>query len=141
MRISIFSIPNTVLKTLFMNKLLTLSLSLLFVAAMPPVWAQPSLREKKYFKILENTFNEQRAYNTVGFVEQRWRLAGNSGFNESIFYVEKILQQAGFVKETTGEAAAPLTYRIERRPMKRPTWEPVNAQLFIVGENEPLLQF
>jgi len=124
-----------------MNKLLTLSLSLLFITAIGPVWAQPAAREKKYFKLLENTFNEQQAYNTVWFVEQRWRLAGNSGFNESIYQVEKILQQAGYKKETNGEATGTLTYRIETRPMNRVTWEPVNASLYIVGEKEPLLQF
>ncbi|OQP60992.1 peptidase M28 [Niastella vici] len=124
-----------------MNKLFTLSLSLLFVTAIEPAWAQPAAREKKYFKILETTFNEQQAYNTVWFVEQRWRLAGNSGFNESIYHVEKILQQAGYKKETNGEATGTLTYRIEKRPMSRVTWEPVDASLFIVGEKEPLLQF
>jgi hypothetical protein len=103
--------------------------------------AQSIAKEKQYFRLLQQSFNEQNAYHTVWFVEQRWRLAGNSGFNESIFYVEKILQQAGYVKETSGEAAAPLTYRIEKRPMKRLTWEPVDAQLFIVGDSEPLLQF
>lgn len=118
----------------------TLSVILILHTALP-LQAQPSALEKKYFKLLQNTFNEQNAYNTVWFVEQRWRLAGNSGFNESIFYVEKILQQAGFKKETNSEAEAPLTYRIEKRPMKRVTWEPVDAKLYIVGESEPLLQF
>src|SRR5947208_1344500 len=99
-----------------MKQLLTLSLSLLLLTA---ARAQTTSSEKKYFKILEKTFNEQQAYNTVWFVEQRWRLAGNSGFNESIYQVEKILQQAGYTKETThGEATATLTYRIEKRPMK-----------------------
>jgi aminopeptidase YwaD len=121
-----------------MYKFLTLSLSLLLAAQ---TWAQPAAREKKYFKLLENTFNEQQAYNTVWFVEQRWRLAGNSGFNESIYHVEKILQQAGYKKETNGEATGTLTYRIEKRPMKQVTWEPVDASLYIVGDKEPLLQF
>lgn len=102
---------------------------------------QASSREKKYFNLLRKEFVADNAYQTVAFVEQRWRLAGNRGFNESIFFVEKILQQAGFVKETGGEADAVLTYRIEKRPMQRPTWEPVNAQLYIVGEDKPLLEF
>ena len=97
--------------------------------------------EKKYFNLLRQQFVADNAYQTVAFVEQRWRLAGNTGFNESIFYVENILQQAGFVKETAGEADATLTYRIEKRPMQRPTWEPVNAQLYIVGVDKPLLEF
>lgn len=124
-----------------MNKFLTLSLSVLLLYTAMPAWAQPAAREKKYFELLEKYFDEQQAYNTVWFVEQRWRLAGNSGFNESIFHVEKILQQAGFVNETNGEQTAKLTYRIEKRPMKRVTWEPVDASLYIVGEKEPVLQF
>ena len=94
-----------------------------------------------YYPLLRNSFVESNAYKTVGFVEQRWRIAGNTGFNESIFYVEKILQDAGFKKETRGEADGPLTYRLETRQMKKPTWEPVNAGLSIVGDETPLLQF
>ena len=125
-----------------MKKLLTLFLSFIHLMTVTPsLLAQPAAREKKYFKLLENTFNEQQAYNTVWFVEQRWRLAGNSGFNESIYHVEKILQQAGYKKETNGEVTGTLTYRIEKRPMKHTTWEPVDASLYIVGEKEPLLQF
>lgn len=100
-----------------------------------------SAREKEYFHQLRQAFIADSAYQTVAFVEKRWRLAGNAGFNESIYYVEQILQQAGFVRETNGEQDAVLTYRIEKRPMQRPTWEPINAQLFIEGENKPLLEF
>lgn len=100
-----------------------------------------SSQEKQFFRLLRKQFVADNAYQTVAFVEQRWRLAGNTGFNESIFYVEKILQQAGFVKESTGETDATLTYRIEKRVMARPTWEPVDAQLYIVGEDKPLLSF
>ena len=42
-----------------------------------------------HFINLRGSFIAQNAYETVKFVEPRWRLAGNSGFNESIFYVEK----------------------------------------------------
>lgn len=124
-----------------MNKFLTLSLTVLLIYTAMPVWAQPAAREKKYFRLLDKTLDEQQAYNTVWFVEQRWRLAGNSGFDESIYHVEKILQQAGYVKETNGETASTLTYRIEKRPMKHVTWDPINASLYIVGEKEPVLQF
>ncbi|MDN3582357.1 M28 family peptidase [Mucilaginibacter flavus] len=94
-----------------------------------------------YYPLLRNTFIEANAYKTVAFVESRWRVPGNSGFNQSIFEVEKTLQQAGYKKEVNGEADGPLTYRIETRPMKRLTWEPVNAVLTIEGEQEPLLKF
>ncbi len=103
--------------------------------------AQQIQQEQNYLRLLRDNFREQNAFEAVAFVEQRWRLAGNSGFNESIYYVENILQKAGFVKEVKGESDATLTYRIETRPMKRPTWEPVDAQLFIVGEDKPLLEF
>ncbi|MDE3253620.1 MAG: M28 family peptidase, partial [Bacteroidota bacterium] len=66
-------------------------------------------------------------------------IAGNTGFNESIHYVEKILQKAGFVQENKGEADGPLTYRIEKRKMKGPTWEAVDASVWLGNETQPLL--
>jgi len=105
------------------------------------VLGQQLPQEKSYFQLLRDNFHEQNALETVAFVEQRWRLAGNSGFNESIYYVEKILQQAGYVKELKGETDGLLTYRIETRPLRRPTWEPLDAQVFIVGDDKPLLEF
>lgn len=94
-----------------------------------------------YYVKLRNSYVANNAYQTVAFVEPRWRLAGNTGFNESIYYVEKILQQAGFKKEINGEADGPLTYRIETRKMMRPTWEPVSASLTIEGEDKPVLMY
>lgn len=96
---------------------------------------------ENYYELLRASFNEKHAFETVAFVEQRWRLAGNTGFNESIFYVEKILTEAGYKKEMNGEADGPLTYRIEKRKMNKPTWEPVDAALAVVGESTPLLSF
>lgn len=96
--------------------------------------------EKQYVD-LRKEFSADNTYKTTAFVEQRWRLAGNKGFDESIYYVENILKQAGFKKEVKSEADGPLTYRIETRKMKRPTWEPINASLTIQGETSPLLQF
>lgn len=102
---------------------------------------QMSTMEKNYLQLLRKEFNAGNAYKAVAFVEKYFRIAGNTGFNESIFYVEKILMQAGFVKEANGEGDNVLSYRIEKRPMKKPTWEPVDAQLFIAGEEKPLLEF
>ncbi len=102
--------------------------------------AQDAITNNLY-ALLRQTFNDSNAYKTVAFVEQRWRLAGNTGFNESIFYVENILKQAGYKKEINGEADGPLTYRMETREMKKPTWEPVDASVTIEGETLPLLSF
>lgn len=104
-------------------------------------WHLQSQSNTALYQSLRQEFIESNAYNTVRFVEQYWRLPGNKGFNESIFYVEAILKQAGFKKENTGEADARLTYRLEKRPMQKPTWEPVDASLTIEGEDKPMLMF
>ncbi|HEX7692264.1 MAG TPA: peptidase M28, partial [Sediminibacterium sp.] len=96
---------------------------------------------KKYYENVRGTFHEKNAYNTVAFVEQRWRIAGNTGFNESIWYVEDILKKAGYVNEKDAGPSSMLTYRIEKRPMRRPTWEPVDATVEIIGDPVPLLSF
>jgi aminopeptidase YwaD len=103
--------------------------------------AQTDPLVQKYFTELRKNFVEKNAFETVAFVEKRWRIAGNSGFNESIFYVEDILKKAGFVDEKNARPPDRLTYRIEKRPMKKFTWEPVDARVEIVGESEPLLSF
>lgn len=95
----------------------------------------------KYFNLVRDGFKEKNAYETVAFVEQRWRIAGNKGFNESIWHVEEILKKAGYVNEQDARSGQKLTYRIEKRPMKRFTWEPVDAVVEIAGETEPLLTF
>jgi hypothetical protein len=121
-----------------MNKPIFLqTLILLFAITLS---AQSSSKIDSYYPLLRNNFNEDNAYKTVGFVEKYWRIAGNTGFNKSIFYVEKILQEAGYKKEVTSEADGSLTYRIETRKMRRPTWEPVSSSLTIVGETTPLLE-
>lgn len=90
---------------------------------------------------IRKTFNEKNAFASVAFVEQRWRLAGNKGFDESIFYVESVLKEAGYIHESMATGNDRLTYRIEKRALKRPSWEPVDAVVEIIGESEPLLTF
>ena len=94
-----------------------------------------------YFDLTRNGFNEKNAFETTAFVEQHWRLPGNKGFNESIYHVEGLLKKAGFVAEQKDESEGLLTYRIEKRPMKQNTWDPVNATVGIEGEHEPLLEY
>ncbi|WP_206022205.1 M28 family peptidase [Pseudoflavitalea sp. G-6-1-2] len=118
-------------------RLLALPLLVLSLSAS----AQTSPTEKLYSAAARKNFQAANALKTVAFVESRWRLAGNSGFNESIRLVEKQLQQAGYVKDSTGTSGAKLTYRIEHRPMDRLTWEPIDASVFIEGESTPLLSF
>ncbi|TKB98041.1 M28 family peptidase [Pedobacter cryotolerans] len=94
-----------------------------------------------YFKLTRANFNQQNAYETTAFVEKYFRVPGNTGFNASIHYVEDILKKAGYIAEKANEFEAPLTYRIEKRPMKRNTWEPVDASVIIVGETMPLIAY
>ncbi|RYY58035.1 MAG: M28 family peptidase [Chitinophagaceae bacterium] len=95
----------------------------------------------RYLEILRPGFSEKNALATTAYVEQRWRVPGNKGFDESIRYVENILRQAGFVEEKDSLEKAPLSYRLEHRPLRNGTWEPVNASVQINGESAPLLQF
>lgn len=113
----------------------------LFLTAYMGAFAQHNPQLKKYYELVRSAFKEQNAFETVSFVEQRWRLPGNNGFNESIYYVEKILKNAGYVQENTASPGDKLTYRIEKRPMRRKTWEPIDAIVEIVGDKEPLLSF
>lgn len=118
-----------------MRKILSIAIIALSVSA------SAQTQKDQYFKLTRAGFNEKNAYNTTAFVEQFFRLPGNKGFNASIHHVEEILKKAGYVAQKSNELEAPLTYRIEKRPMKRDTWEPVDANIQIVGENTPLQSF
>lgn len=123
--------------TMYMKKFLPLlSFVLLSISGL---FAQQAF--ENHYAGIRKEFSAVNTHTTTAFVEQRWRLAGNKGFDESIYYVEKILKDAGFKKEVNGETDGPLTYRIETRKMKRPTWEPVDASLSFEGEAMPFLKF
>lgn len=113
----------------------------LFFLAICSIAVQAQQPIDEYYSLLRTSFVGNNAYETVAFMDQYWRLAGNTGFNESIHRVEKILQQAGYKKEIKGEADGPLTYRIETRKMKQPTWEPVTASITFAGETVPVLTY
>ena len=72
-------------------------------------------------------------------MEQFWRVAGNTGFDKSVYWIAEHLEKAGYVKEGTAKENDQLTYRIEKRPLDNPTWEPLSASLKIVGEESLLL--
>jgi aminopeptidase YwaD len=118
-----------------MKKLLTI---ILLLSASTAFSQDPT---SAYFALTRKAFNKSNAYETTAFVEQRWRLPGNKGFNESIYHVEEILKKAGFVLQKDNEQEAPLTYRLEKRPMKQNTWEPIDASLTIEGQEKPFLAF
>jgi aminopeptidase YwaD len=98
-------------------------------------------QRETYFKLTRNNFNEKNAFETTAFVEKYFRIPGNTGFNASIHQVEEILKKAGFIAQKDNEFEAPLTYRIEKRPMKNKTWEPLNASVTMAGESQPFIAF
>ncbi|WP_405400007.1 M28 family peptidase [Maribacter sp. Asnod2-G09] len=92
-----------------------------------------------YFDIVRPEFTGQLAYKTTDFVEDYWRVVGNTGFNKTIYILADSLQAAGYVLEEKAKESDRLTYRIEKREMTHQTWEPISASLQIVGEEKPLL--
>lgn len=123
-----------------MNKKTSLILLAFFVTVSS--FAQQTIFSKEnkgYFDLIRSEFKGDLAYETVAFVEQYWRVAGNTGFNHTVERISKQLEASGYVLEEKADANDRLTYRIETREMSRPTWEPVAASLQIVGSNELLL--
>jgi len=94
-----------------------------------------------YFDQVRANYSGDLAFETVAFVEQYWRLAGNTGFNKTVFFIAAELEKSGYVLESKANPEDRFTYRIETRKMDRPTWEPVNANISIDGESRPLLDF
>lgn len=92
-----------------------------------------------YFEIVRPVFKGDLAYETVALVEQYWRIAGNTGFNKAVFKIAKELESAGYVLEENAKHNDRFVYRIERRDMNRPTWEPVSSTLKIEGSEGFLL--
>tara|TARA_R110002051_G_scaffold73135_5_gene132745 strand:- start:5054 stop:6820 length:1767 start_codon:yes stop_codon:yes gene_type:complete len=93
-----------------------------------------------YFKIIRPEFTGQLAYKTTDFVEDYWRVVGNTGFNKTIYLIADSLKAAGFVLEEKAKDSDRLTYRIEKRAMNNHTWEPVTASLQITGDTNPILK-
>jgi hypothetical protein len=87
----------------------------------------------RYFHEVRALYSGERALEILAFMDGRFRLPGNSGFDASIARLEEVLVAAGYVDEQDAEPEAPLTYRIEHRPMDSPTWEPVEGTLTLLG--------
>ena len=94
---------------------------------------------KDHLKTLNEEITGDLAFETTAFVEQYWRVVGNAGFNKSIYWVADHLEKAGYVNEDKAKEDDILTYRIEKRPLKRPTWESVDATVTIIGDDVSLL--
>ena len=92
------------------------------------------------FALVRPAYSGDRAREVVAFMDRYWRLPGNRGYDASIDTVAALLRAAGYVEESRARPADRLTFRIESKPMPRPTWEPDSASLTIVGDRAPLLR-
>jgi aminopeptidase YwaD len=99
-----------------------------------------ALNTSNYSDIINQEFTGDLAFETTSFVEKYWRVVGNTGFNKSIYKIAEELEKVGYILEEKASEEEILTYRIEKRPLKKPTWEAVNALVSINNEKEPLLQ-
>lgn len=96
---------------------------------------------ERLFSQVRAEYSGERALNVVAFMDHYFRVPGNTGFNASLDTVRAILHAAGYQDEDSASAGARLTYRVEVRPLRGPTWEPVDASLSIVGQPVPVLRF
>ncbi len=95
---------------------------------------------EEYFDMVRPLYTGELAYETVAFVEKYWRVAGNTGFNNTVYRIAEELEKAGYVLEENAKQTDRLTYRLEKRAMEHPTWEPVDASMTIVGQDTSLLK-
>ncbi|WP_430409464.1 M28 family peptidase [Kordia sp.] len=99
-----------------------------------------SVTTDAYFDLVRQNFKGDIAFETTAFVEKYWRVVGNTGYNATIYRIASTLEAAGYVLEADAEPNEVFTYRIEKRKLENPTWEPVDASLAIEGTNEILLE-
>lgn len=92
------------------------------------------------FALVRADYSGDRAREVVAFMDRYWRLPGNRGYDASIDTVAAILRSAGYVDESRARSTDRLTFRIESKPLTRPSWEPDSASLTIVGDGAPLLR-
>lgn len=123
---------------------MTKNLLLLFLCTATLSWGQvknSAVTTDDYLNILRSNISGELAYETTAFVEQFWRVVGNEGFNKSIYKIAAGLEAAGYVPEKNASNIDRFTYRIENRPLQHPTWEIMDAEITLLGDNEPLLSF
>ncbi len=89
-------------------------------------------------ELAQEVISGDRARGMVGVMDPTWRMPGNVGFNDALLEVVKALEATGYVEEGPGVTAS-LTYRFEHLELSRPTWDPVQASLRIVGQDAPLM--
>jgi aminopeptidase YwaD len=123
-----------------MKNIALLPLTFVLLSCAQPTAEAPN-SSSTYFDLVRPEVTGNLAYETTAYVEQFWRLAGNAGFDSSIYRIVSELQKAGYVPEENAGKGDRLVYRIEKRALSEPTWEPVDGEVSIKGTDSPLLSF
>ena len=92
-------------------------------------------------ELVRESYDGDRAFQTVAFLDKHVRWPGNEGFDASIEHVAETLQAAGYVLESEATSADRMTYRVEQYPMNRAAWQPLGASVQFEGESAPFLAF
>lgn len=118
--------------------------ALLAVALAIPARAQsprdvsPSI--DRYFRLARAEYSGERARELVAYMGGWFRWPGNTAFDASLDRVISQLRAAGYVNQDSAAKSTLLTYRVEKRPMRGPAWDLIDASLAIVGDKAPLLK-
>ena len=94
----------------------------------------------RYFTLVRAEYSGERAKDIVAYMGGWFRWPGNTAFDASLDRVVSQLRAAGYVNEDSAAKSALLTYRVEKRPMRGPAWDLIDASLTIVGDKAPLLK-
>jgi aminopeptidase YwaD len=104
-----------------------ISAFILFTSLFMACQQSNELKTSEYSDVINQEITGKLAYETTAFVADYWRVVGNTGFNKSVYRIAEQLEKDGYVLEENATEKDVLTYRIETRPLKRPTWESVDA--------------
>lgn len=110
----------------------TLALIVLAAPAVLVAQGAPSAAARN-LSLVRAQYSGARAKETVAYLDRFVRWPGNAGFDSSIYHVARRLADAGYVEQRVAGLTDRLTYRIERYPMNRPAWQPLDALVEIVG--------
>ncbi|MEP6620537.1 MAG: M28 family peptidase [bacterium] len=94
----------------------------------------------RYFKLARAEYSGERAKELVAYMGGWFRWPGNTAFDASLDRVISQLRAAGYVNQDSAGKSTQLTYRVEKRPMRGPAWDLIDASLTIVGDKAPLLK-
>lgn len=136
-----FTFSRTAVRALAITALVATSASAQTKAASSAVAKGTPAEIAALFKLTRAEVSGDRAKDVVVFMDQWFRVPGNTGFNSSLDKVESILRDAGYVKEDAAPANARLVYRIESKAMRGPAWDPSDASITIDGQSAPLMKW